>query len=88
MLKGVFQSSFTLRNNPKLTKSHVCRPVSRRGSGCAPVTVGLESSKPKLIVASFLNLIPLADEMLVVRACTPNTSFVMEYCLVLALLVS
>ena len=35
VLKGVCQSSFTLRNNPKLTKNHVRRPVSRRASGCA-----------------------------------------------------
>ena len=41
MLKGVCQSSFALRNNSKLTKSHVRRPVSRRTSGCAPVIMGL-----------------------------------------------
>ena len=30
LLKGVCQSSFALRNNPKLSKNHVRRPVSRR----------------------------------------------------------
>ena len=30
MLKGVCKSIFALRNNPKLTKIHVRRPVSRR----------------------------------------------------------
>ena len=47
VLEGDFESSFTLKNNPKLTKNHVRRPVSRRGSGCAPVIVALDWSKPQ-----------------------------------------
>ena len=46
VLEGDCQSSFTLKNNPKLTKNHVRRPVSRRASGCAPIIVALDSSKP------------------------------------------
>jgi hypothetical protein len=41
MLKGVCQSSFALRNNPKLTKNHIRWPVLRRFSGCAPAIVAL-----------------------------------------------
>ena len=52
VLEGDCQSSFALRNNPKLTKNHVRRPVPRRASGCAPVIMGLNSSKPKWIAAS------------------------------------
>ena len=41
LLGGDFQSSLTLSKDPKLTKSHVRRPVSRYGSGYTPVIMAL-----------------------------------------------